>query len=185
MPEQEKSHPEGNLVQTLQNEDDTHIDELGDRQSNPPRVKMLKVVNHIEANKGKFIEGKHLKFPIVSHPREPYNHHIIVRVYTGADASCMNENTFKELFPEVKLSAYPYEIQNFGNSVTDISILGQFHTDLQFIVTDTNDCPNLLSHCATFKMSALLPNYPKDMLVLQSSLLGHGLIPSREIKCPR
>ena len=65
---------------------------------------MLKVVNHIEANRGKFNEGKHLKFPIVSHSRGLYNHLIIVRVDTGADVNCMNENTFRELFPEVQLS---------------------------------------------------------------------------------
>ena len=59
---------------------------------------MLKVVNHIEANREKFNEGKHLKFPIVSHPRGPYNHHIIVSMDTGTDVNCMNEDTFSELF---------------------------------------------------------------------------------------
>ena len=79
--------------------DGTHIDENGVRQPNPPpRVNMLKVVNHIEANRGKFNEGKHLRFPIVSHPKGPYNHHNVVRVDTGADVNCMNEKTFSELF---------------------------------------------------------------------------------------
>ena len=45
-----------NLVQTLQDDNDTHIDEIGDRQPNPPKVNMLKVVNHIEANRVKFNE---------------------------------------------------------------------------------------------------------------------------------
>ena len=98
------------LAQTSHDEDDTHIDELGDRQPNPPRVNMFKVVNYIDANRGSFNEGKHLKFPIASHPRGPYNHHIIVRVNTGADVNCMNEDTFNELFPEVKLSVCPHEI---------------------------------------------------------------------------
>ena len=40
-----------NLVQTPQDDDDTHIDENGVRQPNLPRVNMLKLVNHIEANK--------------------------------------------------------------------------------------------------------------------------------------
>ena len=83
----------------------------------------------------------------------------------------MNEKTFNELFPEVKLSVCPHKIQKFGNSVADISILGQFHTYLQFrgekylntfIVTNANDCPNLLSHGATFGMDVLLPNYPEE-----------------------
>ena len=86
----------------------------------------------------------------------------------------MNEKTFKKFFPKVKLSVCPHAIQNFGNSVTDISILGQFRTYLQFreekylntfIVTNANDCPNLLSHGATFRMGVLLPNYPEENVV--------------------
>ena len=134
---------------------------------------MLKEVNHIEANRGKFNEGKYLKFPIASHPRGPYNHHIVVRVDTGADVNCMNENTFNELFPEVQLSVCPHKIQNFRNSVADISILEQLHTCLEFrgekylntfIVTNAYDCPNLLSYGATFRMG-VLPNYPQDIVV--------------------
>ena len=79
------------LAQVPQDDDDTHIDENGVRQPNPPpRINMLKVVNHIEAKRGKFNEGKHLKFPTASHPNGPYNHHIIVRVDTGADVNCIN-----------------------------------------------------------------------------------------------
>ena len=86
----------------------------------------------------------------------------------------MNEKTFKRLFPKVKLSVCPHKIQNFGNSVADISTLRQFHTCLQFrgekylntfIVTNANDCPNLLSHGATFRMGVLLPNYPEKNVV--------------------
>ena len=86
------------LAQTPQKVDDTHIDELGDRQPYPPGVNMLKVVNHTDANRRSFNEGKHLKFLIASHSRGPYNHHIFVRVATGADVNCMNEDTFNELF---------------------------------------------------------------------------------------
>ena len=68
---------------------------------------MLKVINHIEANRGNFNEGKHLKFPIASHPKGSYNHQIVVRVDTGADVNCMNEKTFNELFPEVQPSVCP------------------------------------------------------------------------------
>ena len=162
------------LVQELKDLSDTHIDELGTRQPNPQRVYMIKVFNHIDSNRGTFNEGKHLKFPIASHPSGPYNHHFMVRVDTGADVNCMNENTFNELFPEVKLSVCPHEIQNFGNSFADISILGQFCTYLQFreekyqntfIDTNANDCSNLLSCGANFRMGVLLPNYPKSMKV--------------------
>ena len=120
-----------NLVQAPpQPEQDTHIDENGVRQPNPPMVNMLKIVNHIGATSAS--QEKHLKFPINVDPRGPYKHHLVVRVDTGADVNCMNEKTFKKLFPEVKLSVCPHEKQNFGNSVADISILGQFCTYLQF-----------------------------------------------------
>ena len=162
-----------NLAQvTPQAEQDTHINENGVRQPNPPLVNMLKIVNHIGTASGS--QEKHLKFPINVNPRGPYKDHLVVRVDTGADVNCMKEKTFKKLFPKVKLSVCPYEIQNFGNSIADISILGQFRTYLQFrgekylntfIVTNANDCPNLLSHGATFRMGALLPNYLEENVV--------------------
>ena len=163
-----------NLVQTAlpQSEQNTHIDENGVRQPNPPMVNMLKIVNHIGATKGS--QEKHLKFPIDVDPRGSYKHHLVVRVDTGADVNCMNEKTFKSLFPKVKLSVCPHKIKKSGNSVTDISILGQFHTYLQFrgerylntfIVTNANDCPKLLSHGATFRMGVLLPKYLEENVV--------------------
>ena len=135
-------------------------------QPNPPMVNMLRIVNHIGTTSGS--QGNHLKFPIDIDPRGPYKNHLIVRVDTGADVNCMNEKTFRKLFPKVKLSVCPYEIQNFGNSTADISILGQFRAHLQFrgekylttfIVTNADDCPNLLSHGETFRMGVLLANY--------------------------
>ena len=132
---------------------------------------MLKTINHIEATRGP--QGKHLKFPITTHPKGPYKH-LLVRVDTGADVNCMNEKTFNELFPEVELSVCPHEIQNFGNSIADISILGQFLTYLEFggekylntfIVTNVNDCRNLFSYGTTFRMGVLLTNYPEENIV--------------------
>ena len=171
-----------NLAQIApQTEQDTYFNDftgygLSDsnphNQHNPPMVNMLKIVNHIGTTSGS--QEKHLKFPIDVNPRGPYKHHIVVRVDTRVDVNCMNEKTFKKLFPEVKLSVCPNEIQNFGNSIADISILGQFHTYLQFrgekylntfIATNANDCPKLLSHGATFRMGVLLPNYPEENVV--------------------
>ena len=43
-----------------QTEQDTHIDENGVRQPNPPMVNMLKIVNHIGATSES--QEKHLKF---------------------------------------------------------------------------------------------------------------------------
>ena len=68
----------------------------------------------------------------------------------------------------------PHEIQNLKNLTADISILGQFRTYLElrgekylntFIVTNANDCPNLLSYGATFRMGVLLPNYLEENIV--------------------
>ena len=140
------------------------------------------MVNHIEANRGKFNEGKHLKFPIVSHPRGSYNHHIIVKVDTSADVNCMNEKTFNEHFPEVQLSVCPHEIDNFGNSIADILILGQYLNT--FIVTDTNDCPNLLSHGATFRMGVLLPNYPRNMFTEGENVPHFSKISGDKMRIP-
>ena len=171
-----------NLAQaTPQNEQDTHIDENGVRQPNQPLVNMLKIVNHIGTTSGS--QEKHLKFPIDVDPRGPYKDHLVIRVDTGADVNCMNEKTFRRLFPKVKLSVCPYEIQNFGNSFADISILGQFCTYLQFrgekylntfIVTNANNFPNLLSHGATFQMGVLLPNYPEENVVKGDKVPNFG-----------
>ena len=57
-----------NLVQAPpQTEQDTHINENGARQPNPPMVNMLKIVNHIGATSGS--QEKHLKFPIDVDPK--------------------------------------------------------------------------------------------------------------------
>ena len=131
---------------------------------------MLKVTNHTGTTSG----TQFLKFPIDVSPRGTYKHHLEVSINTGADVNCMNEKTFKKLFPEVELSVCPHSIQNFGNSTADVYILGQFRTYLQFrgrkylntfIVTNANDCPNILSHGAIFRMGILVPNYLKENMV--------------------
>ena len=160
-----------NLAQiTPQDMDDTHIDECGYTQPNPPAINMLKVINNTGTTSG----TESLKFPIDVNPRGTYKHHLEVSIDTGADVNCMNEKTFKKLFPEVDLSVCPHSIQNFGNSTADIYILGQFRVYLKFrgrkylntfIVTNANDCPNILSHGAIFRMGILVPNYPEENMV--------------------
>ena len=162
-------------VTTPQDESDTYIDECGYTQPgytqpNPPAVNMLKITNHAGTTSG----TQFLKFPIDVDLRGSYKHHLEVSIDTGADVNCMNEKTFKKLFPEVELSVCPHSIQNFGNSTADVYILGQFCTYLQFrgrkylntfIVTNANDCPNILSHGAIFRMGILVPNYPEENVV--------------------
>ena len=160
-----------NLAQvTPQDVDDTHIDECGYVQPNPPAINMLKVINNTGTTSG----TESLKFPIDVNPRGTYKHHLEVSIDTGADVNCMNEKTFKKLFPKVDLSVCPHSIQNFGNSTADVYILGQFRTYLKFrgrkylntfIVTNANDCPNILSHGAIFRMGILVPNYPEENMV--------------------
>ena len=160
-----------NLAQiTPQDMDDTHIDECGYTQPNPPAINMLKVINNTGTTSG----TESLKFPIEVNPRGTYKHHLEVSIDTGADVNCMNEKTFKKLFSEVDLSVCPHSIQNFGNSTADVYILGQFRVYLKFrgrkylntfIVTSANDCPNILSHGAIFRMGILVPNYPEENMV--------------------
>ena len=160
-----------NLAQvTPQDVDDTHIDECGYVQPNPPAINMLNVINNTGTTSG----TESLKFPIDVNPRGTYKYHLEVSIDTGADVNCMNEKTFKKLFPEVDLSVCPHSIQNFGNSTADVYILGQFRTYLKFrgrkylntfIVTNANDCPNILSHGAIFRMGILVPNYPEENMV--------------------
>ena len=160
-----------NLAQiTPQDIDDTHIDECGYVQPNPPAINMLKVIGNTGTTSG----TECLKFPIDVNPRGTYKHHLEVSIDTGADVNCMNEKTFKKLFPEVDLSVCPHSIQNFGNSTADVYILGQFRVYLKFrgrkylntfIVTNANDCPNILSHGAIFRMGILVPNYPEENMV--------------------
>ena len=118
-----------NLAQvTPQDENDTHIDECGYVQPNPPAINMLKVTNYTGTTSGTQL----LKFPADVNPRGTYKHHLEVSIDTGADVNCMNEKTFKKLFPEVELSVCPHRIQNFGNSTADVYILGQFRVYLRF-----------------------------------------------------
>ena len=166
-----KKTARANLAQvTPQDVDDTHIDECGYVQPNPPAINMLKVINNTGTTSG----TKSLKFPADVNPRGTYKHHLEVSIDTGADVNCMNEKTFKKLFPEVDLSVCPHSIQNFGNSTADVYILGQFRTYLKFrgrkylntfIVTNANNCPNILSHGAIFRMGILVPNYPEENMV--------------------
>ena len=85
----------------------------------------------------------------------------------------MNEKRSNELFPEVKLSVCPHEIQNLETQLQTFNT-GMICTYLEFrdekylntfIVTNVNDCPNLLSYGATFRMGVLLPNYPEENIV--------------------
>ena len=161
-----------NLAQVTPQEDkdNTFIDECGYTQPAPPAINMLKVINNTGTTSG----TESLKFPIDVNPRGTYKHHLEVSIDTGADVNCMNEKTFKKLFPEVDLSACPHSIQNFGNSTADVYILGQFRVYLKFrgrkylntfIVTNANDCPNILSHGAIFRMGILVPNYSEENMV--------------------
>ena len=161
-----------NLAQVTPQEDkdNTFIDECGYTQPAPPAINMLKEINNTGTTSG----TESLKFPIDVNPRGTYKHHLEVSIDTGADVNCMNEKTFKKLFPEVDLSVCPHRIQNFGNSTADVYILGQFRVYLKFrgrkylntfIVTNANDCPNILSHGAIFRMGILVPNYPEENMV--------------------
>ena len=81
MPIQEKRQKSQFSPGTNPDEHDTHNNENGVRQPNPPVVNMLKIVSDIGATKGP--QGKHLKFSIDVDPRGLYKHHLVVRVDMG------------------------------------------------------------------------------------------------------
>ena len=53
---------------------------------------------------------------------------------------------------------------NTGTVSHLLAVLGRKVSE-HFIVTNTNDCPNLLSFGTTFRMGVLLPNYPEENVV--------------------
>ena len=127
---QQGSHRNIHDVQVA--EDETYRNELGQIVPAPPLVVMTKDINQVRTIQGSSEVAKHLRFKCASHPRKPFETGLIMRVDTSVDVNCMNENTFRALFPEVKLFVFPHEIQNFGNSAVHISVLGQFQAYLLF-----------------------------------------------------
>ena len=152
--------------------DDTHIDECGYVQPNPPAINMFKVTNHTGTTSGTQL----LKFPTDVNPRGVLQvHYLEVSINTGADVNCMNEKTFKKLFPEVEAfcmspqytelwKLYSRCLHTRSVSCTYLWFRGRKYLNT-FIVTNANDCPNILSHGAIFRMGILVPNYPKENMV--------------------
>ena len=135
---------------------------------------MLKLVNNIEGNR----EGKHLKFPIASHPKAPYKHHIVIRVDTDTDVNFFLKYNF--MYAPMRYRILEIKFNTISFQYHFISIPGQFHIHLEFrsekylntfIVTNANDCPNLLSYGNVFRMGVLLPNYPQEIVVKGDSVL--------------
>ena len=131
-----------NLAQaTLQAEQDTHIDENGVRQPNPPMVNMLKVVNSIGTTSGS--QEKYLKFPTDVNPRGPYKDHLVVRVDTGADVNCMNEKTFRRLFPNVTSAVF--ESKDDPTQMTKAVIYNYILYYIQETIHSKHICKNVHS----------------------------------------
>ena len=61
---------------------------------------------------------------------------------------------------EIQLQTFQYQ----DNSIPTWEFRGEKYLNT-FIVTNVNDCPNLLSYGATFRMGVLLPNYPQEIVV--------------------
>ena len=61
---------------------------------------------------------------------------------------------------ETQLQTFQY----WDNSVPTWEFRGEKYLST-FIVTNVNDCLNLLSYGATFRMGVLLPNYPRENIV--------------------
>ena len=135
-----KKHNKHKMVGNIQvpkEDDQTFVDEIGRTQSNSQYqwINMLKLITTLEKYRDGVqtqIPEKNLKFKIGLDPQKTLDDHIIMRVDKGADINCINENTFHSLFPKVKLEQCQYILQNFGNLIADIQILGKFQAFLLF-----------------------------------------------------
>ena len=95
----------------------------------------------------------------------------------------MNEKTFNELFLKwsflyatMRYRILETQLQTFeywDNSVPTWEFRGEKYLNT-FIVTNVNDCPNLLSYGATFRMGVLLPNYPEENIVEGENVPNSG-----------
>ena len=94
---QNRTLPQGMPVQEKDHESQSRPDTR--MMMTPTSMKlenMLKTINHIKATRGP--QGKHLKFPIATHPKGSYKHHLVVRVDTGADVNCMKRHSMNFFF---------------------------------------------------------------------------------------
>ena len=68
--------------------------------------------------------------------------------------------------PPLGIEFQKFSCRHFNTGTTPflLGVRGEKYQNT-FIVTDANDCPNLLSYGATFRMGVLIPNYPRDVVV--------------------
>ena len=70
------------------------------------------------------------------------------------------------LYAPIRYRTLETQLQTFNTGLVSyyLEFRGEKYLNT-FIVTNANDCPNLLSYGATFRMGVLLPNYPEENLV--------------------
>ena len=117
-----------------------------------------------------------------------FDRKLTLQADTGADANAINQKTFNEVFPDVKLEGFTHVLQNFDNRL--IKPIGSFRCFLRwkghkyrvkFEVMGI-DTPNLLSRETTFLMGILkkclsvekAPNEPNNPISL-TSVSGHSV----------
>ena len=105
-----------------------------------------------------------IQFPIGTVPGN-LDRKIMLQCDTGCDVNCMNEVTFKKLFPDSQLQGDPSILENYGSRV---DFIGTFTTFIRwkgqvwkqkFYVTKANQSPNLLCRPACFAMGILKRNF--------------------------
>lgn len=126
-----------------------------------------------------------IKFPCGRTHKDPMEQFLTLKLDTGADVNCMNEDTFHKLFPQTKLMPTPLEMDAYGES--NIKVLGRFHAFLRwkgsiyrqvFYVTNANTSPNLLCRDACYTMGILIPCYEvrqKGQVPPPAAMELHGL----------
>ncbi|MCG8430518.1 MAG: hypothetical protein MJA29_05060, partial [Candidatus Omnitrophica bacterium] len=121
----------------------------------PPASKKVSDTDSIKSRSHLMIE-----FPIDIKP-DGFNKKVIMQCDTGCDVNCINERTYRMLFPGIPLQPQPSILQNYGS---EIEYLGTFTGFLRwkgkvwkqsFYVTTANDYPNLLCRKSCFAMGIL------------------------------
>ena len=156
-----------NLVQEIPPDSPAYFDENGAPVYQTHMVRFSQPQSIVKSRDDLVIQ-----FPIGTVPGN-LDCKIMLQCDTGCDVNCMNEVTFKKLFPDSKLQGDPSILENYGSrvdfigtSTTFIRWKGQVWKQ-KFYVTKANQSPNLLCRPACFAMEILKRNFSVQLPKVQ------------------
>ena len=115
-------------------------------------------------NKGSSRTDLRIEFPIGMEPNN-LDRKVLLECDTGCDVNCINEVTYKKLFPQIPLKCDPSLLENYGSTIEYIGTFTGFLRwkgkvwKQQFYVTKANQSPNLLCRPSCFTMEILKVNF--------------------------